>query len=529
MLSSDLQATRLDATRPNVSRNSSGLLDEHTRRTRLLQILSLMAVACHICGITTVIGMSIVSGQLLLISGPVSSLLAIPCFLIAHWLGGRHHYEAGCWLLVLSNSISIAVYYWLLGTDVLVVMVFMIPVSLAVVLMKTPAVIVITSLDMSFSAGIYLAQHLFKFYQPPVTLSQEILLVPNLVVLLIIVPLIITLLVIPARSLAHTLQLFQLQSSQLQLALGEVETRQRVSQQVSQQVSALATQLNITATQQVSGSQEQAVVVKQVSSSVSELSMAAISIDGLADQVNSVAANIARDSQLIEETSNLSVSHNQQGLAAIGRTIEVSSDIARLYTSLMNDLAEQNTKNLNMRMIIDLLSSIANQTHLLSLNASIEAAGAGQYGERFAVVAQEVKMLAERSTNASREVSNIIREAETSALTAQLSAKDGYHKAQEMNVVVEQTGRLFDRMYEVVLQAQGQASSITKDVRQARDLSVVIKAATAQQLSASQQVLDALHELSNVATEGASTSTQVSTAVVDLESLSLRLDQVLAG
>ena len=79
-------------------------------------------------------------------------------------------------------------------------------------------------------------------------------------------------------------------------------------------------------------------------------------------------------------------------------------DHSSLKTAPISILNEFSLKSAKMRTILDLLKSIAAETHLLSLNASIEAAGAGEQGVRFGVVAQEVKHLATRSSSASKEV-----------------------------------------------------------------------------------------------------------------------------
>src|SRR3569623_982112 len=123
-------------------------------------------------------------------------------------------------------------------------------------------------------------------------------------------------------------------------------------------------------------------------------------------------------------------------------------------------MKELSSRHVKMLRILDLLNSIAAETHLLSLNAAIEAVGAGEHGERFSVVAQEVKNLANRSSAASREVLAIVQEIEQVTTEVVEVAESGYTKAQEMAQEAEQTGVVIDGMRQISEEAQQQAASI---------------------------------------------------------------------
>ena len=75
--------------------------------------------------------------------------------------------------------------------------------------------------------------------------------------------------------------------------------------------------------------------------------------------------------------------------------------------------------------IIDLINDLSDETHLLALNAAIEAAGAGEHGRRFAVVAAEVKSLANRALAAAKEVKGVIAEIQQATNAAVLAAEEG--------------------------------------------------------------------------------------------------------
>lgn len=316
---------------------------------------------------------------------------------------------------------------------------------------------------------------------------------------------------------------------QLQIANQSIEQRQQNSKEVSRQVLDLAGALKNTAGQQAQGSQEQVGTVVEINSSMSELSSTARNIADLAGQVRQAAETVARESQQIEFTTAQTAEQSEKGRTAVGQTVAVSGEVGRLYQQLLDTMNELNTRHNKMRRILDLLGSIASETHLLSLNAAIEAAGAGEYGERFGVVAHEVKDLAARSSQASQEVVTIVREIEEVTRQAVLSAQDGFHKTREMEEVAAQAGTVIEEMRQLSERAHEQASTISGSAQEMQELSKIIKNATEQQRSANQQVMTALSGLSVIAQQTASGSTNVSQTAVNLEMVSHRLNLTLAA
>lgn len=316
---------------------------------------------------------------------------------------------------------------------------------------------------------------------------------------------------------------------QLNAALFELENRQYTSQEVSKRVFSLASELSTTATQQASGSRDQVLLVEEVTESVNQLSATAVNIDDLTQKVTEIARQVSQDSLQIEETTRRSVGQGAQGLAAVERTQLVGEEVGTVYQQLLAMFEELSTRHANMRLILRLLSSIAGETHLLALNAAIEAAGAGTQGQRFRIVAQEIRNLALRSSTASNEVVEIINSIEEATEAAQEIIKSGYEKAGRMVFSIEETGQLIRALQEVVQESQLQAGCINIEVQEIKNLSEIIRGATGQQRSASGQVLGALNGLSTVALQNNEGSAQISNAAVDLESLSHNLNLRLAA
>ncbi|MBN9393226.1 MAG: hypothetical protein J0I20_34660 [Chloroflexi bacterium] len=315
---------------------------------------------------------------------------------------------------------------------------------------------------------------------------------------------------------------------QLRVANNAIEQRQKNSQEASQEVLSLVGLLKNTAGQQAQGSQEQVGTVIQINSSMSELSSTAMNITELAKQVREAAETITKESRQIEMTTAQTSDQSEKGREAVGQTVAVSGQVGHLYQELLKTMNDLTTRHQKMRRILDLLGSISAETHLLSLNAAIEAAGAGEFGERFGVVAHEVKELAARSSQASKEVVTIVHEIEEVTREAVASAQDGFEKAQEMEEVAARAGMVIEEMRQLTEQAHDQACSISGSAQKMQELSSVIKNATEQQRTANQQVLNALSGLSVIAQQTASGSTDVSKTAVNLEKVSARLNMTLA-
>jgi methyl-accepting chemotaxis protein len=317
------------------------------------------------------------------------------------------------------------------------------------------------------------------------------------------------------------------QALQLAGAVESLEIRQNAIEETSHKVLELSTELKSASQQQAAGSQEQASNVAQVQISVNGLLINATQITQMAQEVNAAIEQLVSGSRQIEKTTNLSNNKSQSGLEAVRYTIAVCQEVAVLYKELSHTLQELNSWSQNSSHILELLNSLATETHLLALNAAIEAAGAGEYGERFGVVAQEVKLLADRSHQSSGEAVKVLSELEAALKNTIHLVEGGYLKAQEMEQVASKAGVVITEMREISDEAQGEAITINKISEGIKQLSETIKLATTQQRTASVQVVGVLSELNVIAQQNTESSLLVSTSAGVLESMSRQLQTTL--
>ncbi len=497
------------------------LESEDEREIKLLRVICKVAIILGIMGVLSVIFTSISTGKFFQPSN-FTVLLFTGAAIVSYQLSKRQNYRLGSLLIVgLTTFCAITIIYQT-GTALSLMIIVMLPILLAVVLMETRAVLITTFLCLIGLVILFVIQDILKIYTaPPPPDPQSGQLITEFFCTLVIIPTLVAIIVIPFKSQTRKLQE---QNTRLAKALERIEAQQQANQQVGQQVLSLSAQLKSTAGQQASSSREQMALVTQVGATINELSTTSAYIAESAQKVSISTDEMAAESQHIEQTTALSVDKSQQGKDAVNRSIAVTQEVSELYQQLRQTLSDLNTRSSSMRRILDLLSSISSQTHLLAMNAAIEAAGAGEMGARFKVVAQEVKNLANRSNEANQEVLAIVQQIEQATLDAVKSVEDGYQKAQAMGEVVQEAGAVIEEMRLVSEQAQNQATIISKTAHQVRQFIETIKAATGHQHTSSQQVLEAITGLTIVAQHNTEGSNLISSTAVYLEDNSRKLN-----
>jgi methyl-accepting chemotaxis protein len=266
----------------------------------------------------------------------------------------------------------------------------------------------------------------------------------------------------------------------------------------SHEVAGAATQIAASSEQMATGMGDQSTQVAQISSAVEQMSASVIEVASKSAE----AANNAEDSGRVA----------QEGGRVVTETIQGMNGISDAVTASAESVAELGKRGEQIGQIIEVINDIADQTNLLALNAAIEAARAGEHGRGFAVVADEVRKLADRTTKATEEIGESITSIQTETGQAVERMNAG---TEQVQVGVEKATLAGHSLEQIVTGAQDVASMIQ-----------AIAAAAEEQSAAAEQVSRGIQSVSAVTTqcaEGASQSamaaSQLSVKAEQLQSL----------
>ena len=173
---------------------------------------------------------------------------------------------------------------------------------------------------------------------------------------------------------------------------------------------------------------------------------------GLSDAASAIE-NVADD---IEHTSQKAEEGNQLVVA----TVDQMNAIADTVVSSSEVVAKLGERSKEIGNIVEVISGISGQTNLLALNAAIEAARAGEHGHGFAVVAEEVRKLAEESQNASKQIGDLIRAIQEETEEAVTAMETGRTEAEKGRENVAATGEGFSEILSMIRRIQENAGSI---------------------------------------------------------------------
>ncbi|MGA9120978.1 MAG: methyl-accepting chemotaxis protein, partial [Bacteroidota bacterium] len=203
----------------------------------------------------------------------------------------------------------------------------------------------------------------------------------------------------------------------------------------------------------------------------------------------------------------------EQGGKVVEETVHGMKQIAEVVKKSARAVKELGKSSDEIGEIIGVIDDIADQTNLLALNAAIEAARAGEQGRGFAVVADEVRKLAERTTKATKEIAGMIKKIQVDTQGAVESMDEGTKNVDEGILSADKAGASLE---EIVLISQ-----------KVTDMVMQIASASEQQSSASEQISKNVEAISAVTGETALGVQQIARAAEDLNRLTENLQSLV--
>ncbi|MGG1250111.1 HAMP domain-containing methyl-accepting chemotaxis protein [Brevibacillus agri] len=250
----------------------------------------------------------------------------------------------------------------------------------------------------------------------------------------------------------------------------------------SEELSASAQQ-SVRATEQAMGSVEQIATTAEVQTQRTQESVRVM------EEMSVAIQRIADTSSAVSEASVVAADDAQQGNIQIQQAVFQIDSLSQGVNHAADLVQQLGVRSEAIGKIVDVITGIASQTNLLALNAAIEAARAGEQGRGFAVVADEVRKLAEQSEESAREIARLIGEIqhETTQVVSVMLA--GTEEAKKGAAAVQEAGKTFER---IVVSSKDVAGQIQE-----------VSAATEQMSASVQQVASAMDEMNRLSEEAA--------------------------
>ncbi len=282
---------------------------------------------------------------------------------------------------------------------------------------------------------------------------------------------------------------------------GVIITRSLTSQigAAVQHMQSSSSELQVASNQQAMGAREQSTAMNEITTTMNELLVTSTQIAESAQSVAHIAEETAKGAR----SGELTVAKADESIGGIKRQVD-------LIVTHMLDLGK---KSQQIGGILEIINELAEQTNILAINATIEAAGAGENGKRFAVVADEIRKLADRVGGSTKEIRGLIDDIRAAVNTTVMTTESG-------TKAVDAGARQFSEVAAAFRQIVSLVSTTTEAARE-------IELSTKQQSTAVSQVSIAVSNIAQAARETETSSSQTQQTASELTKLSSDLMQLI--
>jgi methyl-accepting chemotaxis protein len=265
------------------------------------------------------------------------------------------------------------------------------------------------------------------------------------------------------------------------------------------QIQSSSTELQASANQQATATKEQATAMTEISTTISELL--------------ATSRQIAESAQHVARIAGQTAAAARSGDATVATAHDSISTIRRQVDLIVNHMLELGKKSQQIGAVLEIVAELAEQTNILAINATIEAAGANEAGKRFAVVADEIRKLADRVAGSTKEIRGLIEDVRSSVNTTIMTTEGGSKS-------VDAGAKQFSEVAAAFAEIAGLVGTTTEAARE-------IELSTKQQSTAVEQVNVAITSAAQATKETEASSGQTLQTAGELSGLSRALLRIV--
>ena len=206
---------------------------------------------------------------------------------------------------------------------------------------------------------------------------------------------------------------------------------------------------------------------EQTTEAITDIAMGASNqsnrIDTIHQKLDYTNSQIEEAYQTSEHTSKLALAASiaaNNGKAAVNHAITQTEIVTKVFSNAMSSIEKLDQQSKKINDIIIVMTDIANQTNLLALNASIEAARAGNHGQGFAVVANEVRLLADESKSAAQNITSLIQDIQTEMSITTKAMQENLQAIEKQVSLINEGGHSLNQIVDEIKQTEGNTASL---------------------------------------------------------------------
>ncbi|CRL50935.1 MULTISPECIES: methyl-accepting chemotaxis protein [Pseudomonas] len=239
------------------------------------------------------------------------------------------------------------------------------------------------------------------------------------------------------------------------------------------------------------------------------------SVAAAINQLGAAAQEIARNAAQASSQASDARSLAEDGQQVVDRSIKAMNQLSSMLSASSTNIESLNSKTVNIGQILEVITSISQQTNLLALNAAIEAARAGEAGRGFAVVADEVRNLAHRTQESAQQVQTMIEELQVGARESVSTMSDSQRHSQDSVEIANLAGE--------------RLNSVTLRIGEIDGMNQSVATATEEQTAVVESINVDITEINTLNQEGVENLQSTLRACSDLEQQASRLKQLVGS